>query len=287
MGAARVATLAQSSASRCLLNVPCAMYRARRVFDFAPAPSDDDALLPTPDSYVDSNVDFVAVVLRACRTPGSVRTSRIGGPDQHSVKIFLLVPPAGGSGRSRCDLRLVAMEMWCTEEEATSLTTATTTTTASLQLMGASARASTVMRLLLKPMSGPVVVQDVSYGRFDPRLQLHIVHWDRDSSRVLAGQRVLASLHRQDDGRGGGGGGVGGGGGGGSVVGPNEYLRSELQRVQGWLASPQRLAQVRAWACVGLRALASTCMHVCLVSAVVCGVNVTVLGSRPYEQRWA
>ena len=74
------------------------VFRPRTVFDFAAASACAAAANKAEGAKADGKrlqkVDFVATVLRACHSPTTTRPSRIGGPDQHAVRIFLLVPSA-------------------------------------------------------------------------------------------------------------------------------------------------------------------------------------------------
>lgn len=254
-------------------NRACPNFRPRSIFDFersaAVGVSPSDRSQRGSMTAVDSAaglwpIDCVAVVLRVCHSPSMTRAARFGGgAEQHSAKVFLIVPSLGtptwntessgvndstSVGRSAEKFQVLVMELWCTEAEQASAAAAaagggggsggcggsssgggggrggvpvsplpssalslSSSSSSSLRASGMAAK-----RLLLRPLSGPVALQNIEYVKYDPNLGVHALNWSPDTSKAVPAARVAAATGDQH---------------------PLSYLHPAMEKLKAWYSN--------------------------------------------------
>ena len=225
----------------------CPNFRPRAVFDFersaAVRVSSSDRSQHSSTAAGEfvpglMTIDCAAVVLRVCHSSAMTRASRFGGAEQHSAKVFLIVPnlakPTSSAevsvsndtvtlGKSAEDFQILVMELWCTEAEQASAGAGvpvsplpsgallSSTSSSSLRASGVAAQ-----RLLLRPLSGPVALQNIEYVQYDSKLGVHVLNWSPDTSKVIPAARVAAATGDQH---------------------PLSYLNPVMEKMKAWCSS--------------------------------------------------
>mgnify|MGYP003883031497 CR=1 FL=1 len=176
----------------------------RRVFNFASASrlcaGSKITTLARGDAPL---IDFVGVVLQVTFSEVGAAPSRERGRGLISAKIFVVVlssspetaeesgitHDARAEAETVHDFQLVAMEVFCTAEDRAAASASADAG------KGSAIRRNTPMSRLLRPLAGPVVVQNMIYDSFDPTLKFHSLHWVSDASRIVPASAVNSRSH--------------------------------------------------------------------------------------------